>query len=109
LTSLTRADRLLQVLNRLLLAAEAVALLVMQPAKLLKDLCMLRISVKHTSIGRFGIVVLKRLSGEGHRNWKLIDSHLFAARGHVQFGTKYPLQSEASVARKQCIGNTANN
>ena len=50
LTSLTRADGLLQVLNCLLLAAETVALLVMQPAKLLKDLCMLRVSVEHTSI-----------------------------------------------------------
>jgi hypothetical protein len=42
----------------LLLAAETVALLVMQPAKLLKDLCMLRVSVKHTSISRLGIVVI---------------------------------------------------
>jgi hypothetical protein len=70
LRSLTRTDRLLQVLNRLLLATEAVALLVMQPAKLLKDLCMLRISVEHTSIGRFGIVILKGLSEEGLCNWK---------------------------------------
>ena len=62
LTSLTRTDGLLQVLNCLLLAAETVALLVMQPAKLLKDLCMLRVSDKHTSISRLGIVVLKRSS-----------------------------------------------
>ncbi len=61
-TSLTRTDRLFQILNSLLLAAETVALLVMQPAKLLKDLCMLRVSVEHTSIRRLGIVVLKRSS-----------------------------------------------
>jgi hypothetical protein len=109
LTSLTRTDRLLQILNRLLLAAETVALLVMQPAKLLKDLCMLRISVEHTSIGRLGIVVLKRSSELGHCNWKSIDLHLSAAHGHVQSGTRCPLQSEGSVARKQCIGSTANN
>jgi hypothetical protein len=62
LTSLTGTDGFFKVLNRLLLAAEAVALLVMQPAKLLKDLCMLRISVEYTPIRRLGIVVLKRLS-----------------------------------------------
>jgi hypothetical protein len=58
LTSLTRVDRFLQVLNCLFLAAEAVALLVMQPAKLLKDLRMIRIPVQHTSICHFGIVIL---------------------------------------------------
>ena len=109
LTSLTRTDRLLQILNRLLLAAETVALLVMQPAKLLKDLCMLRVSVEHTSVRRLGVVVLKRSSKYGHCNLKSSNSRLFAAHEHVQSGTRYPPQSVVSAAPKQCIGNTANN
>jgi hypothetical protein len=43
----------------LLLAAEAVALLMMQPSELLKDLGMIRIAVKHTSVCSFGVVILK--------------------------------------------------
>lgn len=46
----TGADRFLQVLNRLFLAAETDTLLVVQPAKLLKDLCMIRVSVQHTPV-----------------------------------------------------------
>jgi len=62
LTSLTGTDGFFKVLNRLLLAAEAVALLVMQPAKLLKDLCMIRIPIEHTAISQFSIVILQHLS-----------------------------------------------
>ena len=59
LTSLTRTDRLLQILNRLLLAAETVALLVMQPAKLLEDFSMIGITLENTPIGKFGVVILQ--------------------------------------------------
>jgi hypothetical protein len=45
-----------------LLATETVALLVMQPAKLLKDLCMIWVPVQHTAVGIFGIVVLDAIS-----------------------------------------------
>jgi hypothetical protein len=62
LTSLTGTDGFFKVLNRLLLATEAVALLVMQPAKLLKDLCMIRIPIEHTAISQFSIVILQHLS-----------------------------------------------
>jgi hypothetical protein len=56
--TLIGTDGFFKVLNRLLLAAEAVALLVMQPAKLLKDLCMIRIPVEHTAISQFSIVII---------------------------------------------------
>ena len=49
-TNLTRVDRFFQVLNCLLLTAEAITLLVMQPSKLLKNSCMIRIPVQHTSV-----------------------------------------------------------
>lgn len=54
----TRADGLLQVLNRLLLAGKARALLVMQPAELLQDLGVVRVAIEHTSVSKFGIVKL---------------------------------------------------
>jgi hypothetical protein len=50
-TRLTGADRFLKVLNGTLLACEAVALLVMQPAKLLKDLCMVWVTFQNTHVG----------------------------------------------------------
>jgi hypothetical protein len=42
----------------LFLAAEAVALLVMQPAKLLEDFSMIGITLENTPIGKFGVVIL---------------------------------------------------
>jgi len=46
------------VLNRLLLAAETVALLMIQPSQLLENLCVIWITVKHAAICTFGIVIL---------------------------------------------------
>lgn len=54
----TRVDGLLQVLNRLFLTGEAWALLMMQPAELLEDLCVIRIAIKHTPVSKFGVVDL---------------------------------------------------
>ena len=54
----TRIDGLLQVLNRLLLTGEARALLMMQPAELLEDLCVIRIAIKHTSVCKLCVVDL---------------------------------------------------
>lgn len=58
-TKLTGADRFLEVLNSTLLACEAIALLVMQPTKLLKDLCMVWVTFQNTHVCRFGVVVLR--------------------------------------------------
>jgi len=55
---LTRADRFLKILDSTLLACEAVTLLVMQPTKLLKDLCMVWVTFQNTHVCRFGVVVL---------------------------------------------------
>ena len=57
--SLTRADGFFKVFYCLFLTAETVALLVMQPSKLLQDLCMVGIPVEHTSICIFGVVILQ--------------------------------------------------
>jgi hypothetical protein len=48
---LTGIDRLLQVLNGLLLAAEAGALLVVQPPELLQDFGVVGVSLKNTCVG----------------------------------------------------------
>jgi hypothetical protein len=58
---LISADRLLKIFDRLLLAAEAVALLVMEPAKLLENLSVVRITIQHFPVCGFGIVVLRPL------------------------------------------------
>lgn len=55
---LTRCDRLLEVFNGLLLTIEASALLVVQPAELLKDLCVIRIAIEHAHVRAFGGVVI---------------------------------------------------
>lgn len=55
---LTRLDRLLQVLNGRVLAV-TVGILVVQPADLLEDLGMIRVSVEHTSVRQFRVVVLR--------------------------------------------------
>lgn len=59
---LTGADGFLQILNGMFLAAESGALLVMQPAKLLQNFCVIGVSVKNPSIRRFCRVILKRRS-----------------------------------------------
>ena len=86
----TRANRLLQVLNRLLLAGEARALLVMQPAELLQDLGVVRVAVEHTSVSKFCIVKLRFVSSCLLHHLELVNLHLFAAREHGRSGTKCP-------------------
>ena len=58
--TLTRVDRFLEVLDRLLLAIEAGALLVMEPAQLLQDFGVVGIALEHARICGFGRVVLSR-------------------------------------------------
>jgi len=60
---LTRRNRFLKVLDGLLLGAEARALLVMKPAQLLKDLCVIRVAFENARVGRLGRVVLCNISG----------------------------------------------
>jgi hypothetical protein len=52
------ADRFLQVFNRIFLTAETVALLMMQPTKLLEDLGMVWIPIEDSSVCQFGIVII---------------------------------------------------
>lgn len=59
MTRLTRGNRLLQVLDGLFLTAEARALLVVKPAKLLKNLGMVWVAFKHARVGGLGGVVLQ--------------------------------------------------
>lgn len=54
----TRADRLFEVFDRLFLALEAVALLVMQPAQLLQDLCMFRVALQDMAVCMLGTFIL---------------------------------------------------
>lgn len=49
--SLTSTDRLLQILNGLLLAGVVVALLVVEPSELLKDLGMVGVAFQNAPVG----------------------------------------------------------
>jgi hypothetical protein len=60
---LTRSNGFLQVLDSLLLAAEARALLVVKPAQLLKDLGVIGITFENAGVSRLGRVVLRKVSG----------------------------------------------
>jgi hypothetical protein len=84
----TRADRLLEIFNSLFLALIAIVLLVMEPAKLLQDLGMLRVPFEYTSIGILRTLELC-LSKMVHSSEDQ-DSHLSVARGRDQSGTRYP-------------------
>lgn len=42
----------------MLLTLEAAALLMVQPAKLLQNLCMVRVSIQDSAVSKLGIVVL---------------------------------------------------
>lgn len=53
---LTCGNRLLEELDGLLLACKAVILLVVQPAQLLQDLCVVRISIEYALVGILGTV-----------------------------------------------------
>ena len=77
---LTRADRLFKVLNRLLLAAVRVALLVMEPAKLLQDFGMLRVALKYTSVSVLGALKLNDVRGVSNRRQ---GSYVFLLLVHV--------------------------
>lgn len=89
---LTRADGFLQILNGVFLAAESGALLVMQPAKLLQNFCMVGVSVKNPSIRRLCGIVLERRSADSDQFSGMMGLHLFAARARGRFGTRCPLQ-----------------
>lgn len=52
----TCSNRLLQKLDRLLLAGKTIALLVVQPAQLLQNLGVVRVSVQYTLVCIFGTV-----------------------------------------------------
>lgn len=52
----TCSNRLLQKLNRFLLAGKTIALLVVQPAQLLQNLGMVGVSVQYTLVCVFGAV-----------------------------------------------------
>lgn len=58
--TLTGSYRFLEKFNGAFLVLVTAALVVMQPAELLQDLGVMRISFQHTVIGRLGIVILKR-------------------------------------------------
>ncbi len=70
---------------------------------------MIRVSVKHTSVGHFGIVILNLRIRRGISKRKGFDLHPSVVREHARSGTRYLLLSMASVGQKQCIGNTSNN
>jgi hypothetical protein len=57
---LTSVDRLLQELDGLLLALEGLALLVVEPAKLLENLGVIGIPFEHTLVGRLSRLKLKK-------------------------------------------------
>lgn len=75
----------------MLLTAETVTLLMMQPAQLLENFGMIWVSVKHTTICALSIVVLETISWD-HSEVGFGHIHLSAAREHVQFGTRYLLR-----------------
>jgi hypothetical protein len=60
---LTGSNGFLQVLDGLLLAAEASALLVVKPTQLLKDLGVIGIAFENARVCRLGRVVLWKISG----------------------------------------------
>ena len=94
---LARTDRLLKILDSMLLACETTALLMVQPSELLQDLGMVRISIKDAAIGVFGRVVLFLCQ---QRSFILahvpVISRLSAVRAHDLSETRYPLQSRVS-------------
>lgn len=91
--ALTRANRLFQILDRLLLDAERWALLMMQPAELLQHFRVIGISIQNSSVGRFGRVVLNACIRKRFRMSRWGHVHLFAARAHALSETKYLLRS----------------
>jgi hypothetical protein len=58
---LTSTDRLLQVLNGLFLTRIAVALLVVKPSKLLKNLGMVGVTFQNAPISSLGRIELRKL------------------------------------------------
>jgi hypothetical protein len=62
---LTSIDRLLQELDGLLLALEGLALLMVEPSKLLENLGVVRIPLEHTLVGGLGRLKLMDSSVSG--------------------------------------------
>lgn len=69
---LTSTDRLLQVLNSLLLARVAVALLVVEPTKLLENLGVVGVTLQHASIGTLSRFELDKEVSMARRSTRLI-------------------------------------
>lgn len=93
---LTRCNGFLQVLNGTFLAFEAAALLMVEPTKLLENLGMVGVAVKHTPVGIFGRFILCQPSARDSYLQVLPVIHLSAARTRDQSGTRCPLQSMAA-------------
>ena len=95
---LTSCNGLIEVLDCFFLAGNRVALLMMQPAQLLKDLCVLRITLQHPLVGLLSAVILPQRQDQESREptWKcMVDLRLSAVRGRDRFGTKCPLPLKA--------------
>lgn len=76
----------------MLLTAESFALLVMQPAKLLQDLCMVGVSVKNPPVRRLCGIILDTSLANNHTSPRATRLRLFAARVRGQSETRYPLR-----------------
>lgn len=55
---LTSSDGFLEILDRTLLSLEAIALLMMKPAKLLQNLGMAWVTFKNSAVGGLGTIIL---------------------------------------------------
>jgi len=56
---LTSIDRLLEIVNSSLLGGEAATLLMVEPAKLLENLCVLRVPIKDAQIRSLRVIKLE--------------------------------------------------
>jgi hypothetical protein len=101
-SSLTRCDRFFQILDCLFLASKALALLVVEPAELLQNLCMLWVAIKNATICSFGIVKLELVSLSDSA-LASDDLRLFVAREHDQSGTRCLPLSVVEVDRERYI------
>lgn len=96
---LTSADRLLQVLNGLLLARVVAALLVVEPTKLLENLGVVGVSVEDTAVGRLSRLKLRKMLDKGADLGGICNNlRPSAAHGRDRSGTRCPLQSEGEAA-----------
>jgi hypothetical protein len=63
---------------------------------------MIWIAIKHTSIGKFGVVILRYVRTRTD-DLQGINSHPSAVREHDQFGTRYLPRSAEPEDLRQCI------